>query len=197
MVSNEKIIVSDLNIVRSHGESVSIELRNDCVFVGNDYIIDLDINDNDVIAYETSTNERVQSQASVHKTIKFSGIDLAITNLITASQTVAPGTSSVELFKAKITANADFEITDYTIKFAKPTGITTGRLNTDFTSVIAYVNDVDYELDLDTQTSRSFNHKDSVSISKTSPITVRVVANVRSDATGLSGAYQMSFHATT
>jgi hypothetical protein len=79
-----------------------------------------------------------------------------------------------------MTANADFEITDYTITFDKPASITTGMLTTDFTTVTAYINGADYELDLDNKTGWTFDKKDSVNIAKGSPIVIRVVANVKS-----------------
>ena len=46
-------------------------------------------------------------------------------SLVTASQTVAPGTAGVELFKARVSSNSAFDITNYTLEFENSGNVTT------------------------------------------------------------------------
>jgi len=193
-VYKDEIVVSNLNVTRSFGEAVTIELRSDCVFVWDHERVELYIDENDVIAKEVNTGERVPSTESNNAFIYVDGVDLVATNEITATKTVAPWTSSVELFKAKITTNAEFEITDYTLKFTKWTGqLTTG----DFSAIIAYINGVDYELDIDNgDIAWSFDPRhDSFIVDKWLPTVISVIGHVHADNPG--EGYQIEFEATT
>jgi len=47
---------------------------------------------------------------------------MTLTNKLTTSKTVAPGTSSVELYKAELTSNSEVEVTKYTFEFVTGSG---------------------------------------------------------------------------
>jgi hypothetical protein len=66
---------------------------------------------------ETESKEEMPSVQSSSDTITFDGADFTITKMTDGNQTVAPGSSNVVLFDAKITSTTEFDITDYTMAF--------------------------------------------------------------------------------
>jgi len=187
-VDAEKIVVSNLNIVKAYAEQVTIELKSDCIYVWNSETFGLSIQDNDIIATETNTHERLQTEWITTVDFTIAGVNLTADSLITAAQTVAPWTAWVELFKAKVSSNSTFDIINYTLKFDTSDNITTWN----FTSLIAYVDGVDYDLDLDnSETERVFEKDDAF----TAPAIIRVVGNLTADS--VTGTYKVTLTLNT
>ena len=178
-VTSDKITVSDLNIDRQNGETATIELRADGTYIGTDASLDLAINSSaDVSATEKSTGYIMRTEgANKTATINLSKIDLNIKAKTTASKTVAPGTSSVELFNADITSSTEFDISNYTIE---------NKGNGDFSDfvdgkVTLYVGNIDN--DISTGRVDFTRTSDRFTLEAGKPVNVRVVGTLKPTAT--------------
>jgi len=190
--TNEKIVVSGLDIERMNQESATIELKADGIYVGSGATIKYGIEKNWVIAYEKNTNERMTSTADSNENLSIDWVDMTLTNKLTTSKIVAPGTSSVELYKAELTSNSEVEVTNYTFEFV------TGSGDVDWVfvdnEVIAYVNWLEYYLTWDGKTFSASSER--FSVDKNSPATIRVVWHVKSDAS-LNKSFKLNFKVNT
>jgi hypothetical protein len=106
------------------------------------------------------------------------GVDMVLTNKLTSSKTVAPGTSSVELYRAELTSNSEVEVTNYTLSFVTGTGdVLSGFVDGEVT---AYINGAEYTL---TGAGKTFSATaDKFIVDKKNPALIRVVGNLRSNA---------------
>jgi hypothetical protein len=142
-MTSEKIVVSGLNISRLNGETANLELKADGIYIGATSSVDFSINENDVNAVESQTQERMRN-AQDSATLALDAVDLTLTKVSTASQTVAPGSSSVELLNVRLNSAAEFEVSGYELSLVQ---------GPDFTNfvddrVTVYINGVDYEWEI-------------------------------------------------
>lgn len=179
-LSSDKLTVTGLSIARLSGEEASIELRGDIVYVGSATTTSLKIDStSDVSATEKTTGYAmmVTNNASTPVTLNLSTVDITITKTSTGTTTVAPGASSVELYKATVTSDASFDVSMYSLIL---TSGTTSLMNFSDSKVTAYINGVDYEI---TGTGRNFSSTaDRFRVEPGTPVTVRVVGNFKSNA---------------
>ena len=185
-VTDEKIVISNLKIERNAGQSATIDLRWDCIYVWASVVTTWAIELNDVIAVESNTDENMWNAASANAAFTVAGADLKLTNKTTKEQTVVPGSSDVELLNVEITSKSELEVVDYTVTLTQGTG----TLNTwNFVDgiITVYVDGEDYEMDATTFT---WTKKESFTISSNSPVRIRAVANFTEDAT--ADTYKMS-----
>ncbi|AHB41818.1 hypothetical protein P148_SR1C00001G1039 [candidate division SR1 bacterium RAAC1_SR1_1] len=190
-VTDEKIVVAGLNIERLNGETANIELKANGIYIGTLGDVLLVVEANDVYAVEANTNESMRSLASAIGTLSVANVDMSLTKVSTGSQTVAPGTSNVELLNLKLTSNTEFEVSNYTIKFND-----IGELLTNFidNEVTVYINGIDYSMTTDTLTLSASS--DRFFIDKNNPATIRVVGHTKSVPAVLGESYQMNFAIT-
>ena len=190
-------MVSGLNISRLSGEQASIELRGDIVYVGasSDTTFRID-SSSDVSAIEKTTGyaTTVAGAPTANQTLNLTSVDLTITKSSTGTRTVAPGTS-VDLYNAMITSDATFDVSNYTF------ALTTGSANNGFSSfsdnkVTIYINGIDYEIVATTNATatRTFSATaDRFRVEPGVPVKIRVVANVRSNASPVPADYVGTF----
>jgi hypothetical protein len=194
-VTSDKIVVTGLNLARLSGEQASIELKGDATYVGpvantTFYVAE----STDVSATEKSTGYimSVSGAPSSVQTLSLSALDLTLTKMSTGSKTVAPGTSGVELLNVKVSSDATFDVSAYNL-----------ATNLNFNNfvdnkVTVYVNGVDYEwTNSGTTTAKSFSATaDRFRVEQGTPVTVRVVANVRSNAATVPASYTVTLNLT-
>ena len=199
-VTTDKVMVSGLNISRLAGEQASIELRGDIVYVGASSATTFRIDStSDVSAIEKTTgySTTVAGAPTADVSLGLTAIDLTITKSSTGTRTVAPGTS-VDLYNAVITSDATFDVSNY--NFA----LTTGTANNGFASfsdnkVTIYINGIDYEIISTTNTGamRTFSATaDRFRVEPGVPVKIRVVANIRSNASPVPADYVGTFSIT-
>jgi len=193
-VTTDKVVVAGLNIEKLNGENAAIELKADGIYVGSGNFVTYEIKDNDVVAIEKNTNERMRSDSAgtTPETLNIQGVDMVLTNKLTSSKTVAPGTSNVELYRAELTSNSEVEVTEYTLSFV------TGSGDVDATfvewEVTAYINGAEYSI---TSGGKLFDKTaDRFIVAKNSPALIRVVGSVKTNA--LTGKnFKMNFKVNT
>lgn len=186
-VTNDKIIVSGLNIARLAGESANVEIKGDIIYVGPATTVSVQIANSatsvDVVEKASGFGMPLASAPSA-STISLSALNLTITKKSTGSQTVAPGTSSVVLYDADITSDAEFEVTKYTLT-QNLSGSWTGFNDA---KVTLYVDGVDNEIMSNSFVSTS---SDRFTVQPGVAVKVKVTANVLS--TALPGDYRFTF----
>lgn len=130
----------------------------------------------------------VAGTPSANATLTLSPLDIVLSKVTTGSLTVAPGTSSVVLFNAKITSNATFDISNYTLSLE--TGSFAGFIDS---TVTAYINGVDYELN---GTGKNFtSNADSFRVEPGTPVIVKILGNVKSTAaTGVTNQFKLQLN---
>lgn len=150
-LTSEKIIVSDLNIERIAGETAQVELKADGIWIGAAETVKLAIDaKSDVKAIEKATNEVMAASndnIGVEKTINLNAVKLSLEKLTKKDETVAPGTSSVVLFEAKVRSDVEFDISDYALKLTAAG--TPAELKNSISNgeVSVYINGDKYDLD--------------------------------------------------
>ncbi len=195
-VTTDKVMVSGLNIARLSGEQASIELRGDIVYVGASSTTTFRIDStSDVSAIEKTTGyaTTVSGAPTADQVLTLSAVDLTINKTSTGTKTIAPGTS-VDLYKATITSDATFDVSAYT--FALTTGPANGFSSFSDNKVTVYINGVDYEIVATTlaAATRTWTATaDRFRVEPGVPVTIRVVANVRSNASPVPQDYVGTF----
>ena len=183
-VTDEKIVISDLKLDRNAGQSARIDLRWDCIYVGNSVVTTGQIELNDVLAVEANTNENMGTAGSSAAAFTVAGADLKLTNKTTKEQTVVPGTSEFELLNVEVTAKSELEITDYTVSLSN---LVSTSWNFVDGIITVYIDGEDYEMDANTLV---WTKKESFTVDPKHPVTIRAVANFTEDAT--AATYKMS-----
>jgi hypothetical protein len=195
-VTSDKITVTGLNLARLSGEQASIELKGDATYVGPTAYTAFSFNEStDVSATEKSTGY-IMAVAGVFPTaaqaLTLSALDLTLTKMSTGSKTVAPGTSGVELLNVQVKSDATFDVSNYNL-----------ATNLDFNNFVdnkatIYVNGVDYEwTNSGTALPKNFTATaDRFRVEPGTPVTVRVVANVRSNAATVPASYTVTLQIT-
>ncbi|MGP1583153.1 MAG: hypothetical protein ACTTH6_02925, partial [Candidatus Altimarinota bacterium] len=178
-VTNDKITVSDLNIERMSGETASIELRADGIYIGSNDKLTLTVESStDVTATEKTTGYVMRTDVKSQPIeLTLSKVSLNIVAKNSASKTVAPGTSNVEFFNADITSNTEFDISKFTV---------TNNGTGDFTAfnngeLKLWINGVDYDLTKNSTTFDRASERFTIEAGKT--INVRITGNILSTAT--------------
>lgn len=188
-ITNEEIVVTNLNVDRLNGEQAAIELKADGIYVGNMTGTMFNIDAEDLIVVEKASGFSMNvtgAPLASNVAIAYSTLDITLTKVTTGSKTVAPGSSSVVLYEAKIASNATFDVSNYTLSIDQ--GV--AKIATDFVDgkVTAYINGIDYEISTGTTFSAT---ADAFRVEPGTAVTVRVLGNVKSTAaTGVT--YQMS-----
>jgi S-layer homology domain len=179
-VTSDKITVTGLNIARLNGETANIEIKADGIYVGSAASIVFNIaQTTDVSATEKSTGYimGVTGLLPAAVTLNLGAVDLTMTKVSTGSKTVAPGSSSVDLYNVNITSDATFDVSNYTLSM-------TGAANlSNFVDgkVTVYINGSDYEV---TSLPKTFSATaDMFRVEPGTTVNVRVVGNVKSTAT--------------
>jgi hypothetical protein len=191
-LTTDKLTVTGLNIARLSGEQASVELRGDIVYVGaanaagTTFKIDATT---DVSATEKSTGYAmsVTNNAATAVPLNLTSVDITITKSSTGTMTVAPGAGSVELYKAVITSDASFDVSNYSFTLTSNNGAANGLSSFSDNKVTIYVNGVDYEIVNSTAGSTSSTRNwtatsDRFRVEPGTPVTVRVVGNLKSNA---------------
>lgn len=196
-VTTDKVMVTGLNISRLSGEQASIELRSDIVYVGASSQTTFRVDaSTDVSGTEKTTGYAMTvngANPSPTAILFLSAVDLTITKSSTGTRTVAPGTS-VDLYKATVTSDASFDVSNYT--FALTTGSASGFADFSDNKVTVYINGVDYEIVATTlgTANRTWSAtSDRFRVEPGVPVTIRVVANVRSNAVNVPMDYVGTF----
>jgi len=149
-MTSDKISVTGLATKLLAGESADYELRADTIYVGATATTTFKINDStDVSATETETGYSTAiTGAFGAQSIQLSGVDVTITKVSTGSQTIAPGASSVVLMNLKITSDASFDVTKYTLtEAATGTGAFTGSVAAaNFSRLVLNVDGIETDL---------------------------------------------------
>jgi len=179
-VTDEKIVISDLNIERNAGQSASIELRWDCIYVWDSVTVWAIVDLNDVLAVEANTDENMWNAKTSAATFTVAWADLKLKNTITKEQTVVPWASDVELLNVQITSKSELTINDYKVEFTAPATVDWNNF-VDWI-VTVYVDWEDYEMD-STHSPLELNGKKNEFTVDSNPVTVRVVANFVEEAT--------------
>ena len=196
-VTTDKVMVTGLNIARLSGEQASIELRSDIVYVGASSTTTFRVDaSTDVSGTEKTTGYAMTvngANPSATATLTLSAVDLTITKSSTGTRTVAPGTS-VDLYNATVTSDASFDVSNF--KFKLTTGSASGFADFSDNKVTVYINGVDYEIVATTLATaeRTWTATaDRFRVEPGVPVTIRVVANVRSNAASVPQDYVGTF----
>lgn len=197
-VGTDKLTVTGLSVARLSGEQASIELRADVVYVGPAAITSFKVDaTSDISATEKTTGyaTTVTGAPTGQANLVLNSVDITITKTSTGTTTVAPGGSAVDLYKATITSDATFDVSNYTL------ALTTGTAGNGLSSfsdnkVTVYINGVDYELSAVTNGTSTRNWTataDRFRVEPGVPVTIRVVGNVKSNATPVPADYVFTF----
>lgn len=195
VVGTDKITVTGLNVARLSGEEAAIEIRGDGIYVGQAANTTFKINETTDLSATEKTTGYVFAVTGTFPTstvtLSLSQVDIVMTKVSTGSKTVAPGTSSVELYNANITSDATFDVSIHSLS------VTGGSL-TNFVDdkVTAYINGVDYEITstgIATASGKVFSStSDRFRIEPGVTVNVRVVGSVRSTAS-TGSTYKFTF----
>lgn len=195
-VTSDKITVTGLNIARLSGEQLSIELKGDATYVGPNSTTTFKVSEStDVSATEKATGYIMAVSGTFPtalQTLNLNGLDLTLTKSSTGTKTVAPGSSSVELLNVKITSDATFDVSAYNVALSTaPANVLANFVDN---KVTIYVNGVDYEMNTAT---KSFSATaDRFRVEPGTPVTIRVVGNVRSNAAVVPADYVFTLNLT-
>lgn len=195
-VTSDKITVTGLNIARLSGEQISIELKGDATYVGPNSTTTFKVSEStDVSATEKATGYIMAVSGTFPtalQTLNLNGLDLTLTKSSTGTKTVAPGSSSVELLNVKITSDATFDVSAYNVALSTAPANVLNNFVDD--KVTIYVNGVDYEMKTAT---KSFSATaDRFRVEPGTPVTIRVVGNVRSNAAVVPADYVFTLNLT-
>lgn len=199
-MTSDKISVTGLGTKLLAGESADYELRADTIYVGATATTTFKINDTtDVSATETETGYATAvTSANTSVSLQLSGVDVTITKVSTGSQTVAPGASSVVLMNLKITSDASFDVTKYTLtEAATGTGAFTGAVATaNFSRLVLNVDGI--ETDLLTVTNPSnvslTSSSDKFRLEAGKTVIARVTGTLKSNATARSYRFGLTLN---
>ncbi|GAB0175262.1 MAG: hypothetical protein HHAS10_11410 [Candidatus Altimarinota bacterium] len=190
-LSTDKLTVTGLNIARLSGEQASVELRADIIYVGAPAKTSFKVDSSfDVSATEKTTGYAMMVSgysSTTQKDLDLNAVDLTITKTSTGTATVAPGASAVELYKATITSDATFDVSNYTLQIVASHSSASGLSSFSDNKVTVYINGVDYELSnstagATTSTKNWTATADRFRVEPGVPVTVRVVGNLKSNA---------------
>jgi len=186
VVNKDKIVVSGIDFDSIDAEQVSFVLKADTTYIGVTKVIQLKLLANDIIINEINSGEQMRTEEIASNNVDLAGADFVITKMTSGNKTVAPGTSAVELFNAKITSTNEFEVTQFVLTV---TGTAlTGFDNFTQWKVTIYVNGVDYEWTGGVFTGTK---DDKFSVAPGQSATVRVVGNLKNTAPQLGAKYRV------
>ncbi|USN56530.1 MAG: S-layer homology domain-containing protein [Candidatus Peribacteria bacterium] len=199
-VTNDKIVVTGLDVDADDGEAIEFELRGDVIYVGEgaEFALELDAGDFSAIdVVDADSDYGMRLAASDDDEASLSDFDLTLTK-VANPDTIAPGSNNVVLYQATLKSSSDFTLTNFTLE-----DVLGGDINA-FTSekVTLYVDGVDFELDdtSDFGMTSTQDFDDEIYIDAGRTVTIKVTANVKSASAlatlGLSGTdldYQLEF----
>ncbi len=206
-ITSDKIYVTGLNTKVLRNDTVTFELRADITYVGagggsDDIYVDI-LETNDVSAVEDLTGYATATDLTGANVdvIALSSLDIVFTKNTTKSVTVAPGTTNVTLFDAKIVSSATFDVTSFTLD-----GVA-GLANTNndvaeavqFTSLTLTVNGVDYDLLTTTQnggvgTYNFAGTSDKFRMDPGAAVNVKLVGNLANGASVGTYSYNVALN---
>lgn len=197
-VTTDKIIVNGLDIARLAGELAAIEIKWDAVYVGPNTTTTFKIeNSSDVSVEEKASGYYMPSTGlpQAPAAMALAGINITTTKKTTGTQTVAPGSSNVELFKIEVKSDAEFDVSAYDF-------VLTPTLAADLSDfvdekVTIYVDGVDYEWKSADGLTKSFTaNADRFTVTPTRPVTIRIVGNIKSNAATVPASYLFTMNIT-
>jgi S-layer homology domain len=205
-ITSDKIYVTGLNTKVLRNDTVTFEIRADVTYVGDglagdDVTVDI-LETTDVSAVEDLTGYATASNIVVAAdTIDLSSLDIVWTKNSTKSVTVAPGTTNVVLFDAKVVSSATFDVTSFTLDgVAGLAGTNNDTAEaTEFTSLTLTVNGVDYDLLTTTQnggvgTYNFAGTSDKFRMDPGTPVNVKLVGNLSNGATVGTYSYNVALN---
>ncbi len=147
-MTTDKIYVTGLNTTLLAGETADYELRADTIYVGASATTSFKINDStDVSATETTTGYSAQvTYPAGSQNLTLAGVQVTWNKTSTGSRTVAPGASSVVLFDGKITSDASFDVTSYTLTANNPVLFNSTVANASFSRLVLNVDGIETDL---------------------------------------------------
>lgn len=177
-ITDEKIVISDLNIERTSGK-ITLTLKADCMYIGKKVEWWLMVAENDVLATEATTSENMRNDEEVDSTkITIDWVDMTMKNMTTKSQKAAQGDDMVELLNVKLSTETSFELSkfsvDATLKDDSNNDLELYEMFETW-SVMLYINWDEY--DEITDLSQVFKD-DTFDVSKNSPLTIQVFATI-------------------
>lgn len=198
-VTTDKVIVSNLNISRLAGELAAIEIKADAVYVGTPASTTFKIeNSSDVSVEEKSSGYYMPSSTllpTAPALVNLAGINITTTKKTTGTQTVAPGSSNVELFKIEVKSDAEFDVSAY--DFVLTPTLATNLVDFVDEKVTIYVDGVDYEWKSTDGLTKSFSaNADRFTVTPAKPVTIRIVGNVKSNALTVPASYLFTMNIT-
>ncbi|MDD3262208.1 MAG: S-layer homology domain-containing protein, partial [Candidatus Absconditabacteria bacterium] len=198
-VTTDKIIVNGLNIARLAGELAAIEIKADAVYVGTPASTTFKIeNSSDLSVEEKSSGYYMPSSTllpTASALVSLGGINITTTKKTTGTQTVAPGSSNVELFKIEVKSDAEFDVSAYDFLLTPTTAIDL----TDFVDekVTIYVDGVDYEWKSTDGLTKAYTaNADRFTVTPSKPVIIRIVGNVKSNALVVPASYLFTMNIT-
>lgn len=194
VVTSDKVYVTGLNTTLLAGESADFELRADTIYVGAVAATTFKINDTtDVSATETTTGYAAAvTAANTAYSLQLNGVQISWTKTSTGSKTVAPGTSSVSLFDAKVSSDATFDITNYTLTATSPVGFNAAAAAASFSRLVLNVDGIETDL-LTVANPASVSLSSSSDKFRVEPgksVSVKVTGTLKSNA--VSAAYRFT-----
>lgn len=135
VVTADEIIVSNLDIDAEAADDVVFKLKWDAVYMWQTTCsVKLYLDNYAVTATEAHSSQLMPSAVSPTKPdLKIQGVDVTITKTTNGKQTIGGGENGVVMYGAKVEANADFTVTNYTITLSRAAGsadLATGILPT-------------------------------------------------------------------
>ncbi len=147
-MTTDKLYVTGLNTTLLAGESADYELRADTIYVGTSTTTTFKVNETtDVSAIETTTGYATAVGALPGtQSLTLNGVQVTWNKSSTGSQTVAPGASSIVLFDGKVTSDASFDVTNYTLTANSPVGFDATAAAASFSRLVLNVDGIETDL---------------------------------------------------
>lgn len=198
-MTSDKIYVTGLNTKLLAGETADYEVRADTIYVGSSTPTTFKINEStDVSATETTTGyaTAVAGSINVSQTLTLNGVQVTWNKTSTGSKTVAPGASSVVLFDGKVTSDASFDVTNYTLTANSPLAFNQAAAVASFSRLVLNVDGI--ETDLLTTTSWPLTlsaTSDKFRVEPGKTVNVKVTGTLKSNA--VAAGYRFTVNLVT
>ncbi len=187
-ISNDKLVVTDLNINRLNGEIATIELKADGIYIGIASVITLDLEERDANVTEKVTGEKMRlGNDPAPQSIDLEEVDFTIERVSTGTLTVAPGAGSVKLLNVKIKSDTDFNVSQYELTVTRDSGAPGDFADFTAERMTLYINGIDTELvfaDFTAGVITFTSDSDNFVVEKWIPTTVQLIASIASTVMG-------------
>ena len=177
-INEETIVVNGLSQEVEKNDDLTVVLRWDVKYVWNAPTFKLDVEKNHVVATETSTDERMASNATTATLTMSNGIWLTFKNLTKDTQTVAVNTKDVELLNLELSAAANVDILNYNVDFGAYT-ITASDLENIVISIDGNETDIAFADIIGNVVTFNDKVRDAFSIDANKTVSIKVTADVK------------------